>query len=249
MGVAIGDYDNDGVLDLYVTTFAEEYYPLRRGVGATGFRDVSFKSGTAPSSIPYVGWGTAFFDYDNDGLQDLIAVNGHVYPQLDQAKLGASAPYRQRKLLYRNLGNGSFEEVAARYGEVLTEPRVQRGLAIGDFDNDGRLDVVINDLDGAPQLLHNELQGAGNWLLVKLRGRGKNKDAIGALVRLTSSGATQTRLVRSGTSYLSQDDMRQHFGLGKAVQADSLEVTWPDGTKTRQENVRANQILEIREPD
>jgi hypothetical protein len=249
MGVAVGDYDNDGILDLYVTTFAEEYYPLRRGEGASGFTDVSFKSGTAASSLPYVGWGTAFFDYDNDGLLDIIAVNGHVYPQLDQARLGASAPYRQRKLLYHNLGNGSFEEVAAQYGPVLMEPRVQRGLAVGDLDNDGRLDVVINDLDRAPQVLHNELEGAGNWMLLKLRGRGKNTDAIGALVRLKTGKVTQTRLVRSGTGYLSQDDMRPHFGLGKATQADSIEILWPDGTTTRRESVKANQLLEIRQPE
>ena len=148
-------------------------------------------------------------------------VNGHVYPQLDQARLGASAGYRQRKLLYHNRGDGTFEEVAAQYGPVLTEERVSRGLAMGDLDNDGRLDVVINDLDGSPQVLHNELAGAGNWLLVKLKGKGKNTERHRRGGATCKAGTLRLmRLVQSGTSYISQDDMRQHFGLGQAPQAD-----------------------------
>src|SRR5207344_3437940 len=181
---------------------------------------------TAAVSIPFVGWGAAFLDYDNDGLLDLVVVNGHVYPQLDQARLGASAGYRQRKLLYRNRGDGTFDDVSREFGPVLTEDRVSRGLAVGDLDNDGRLDVVINDLDGSPQLLHNELAGAGHWLLLKLKGKGENTDAIGAVVRVKAGALNMTRLVRSGTSYLSQDDMRPHLGLGPAMQADVVEVTW-----------------------
>jgi enediyne biosynthesis protein E4 len=243
MGVAVGDYNTDGRLDLYVTTFAEEYYPLRRNDGAMGFTDVSFKSGVAPASMPYVGWGTAFLDYDNDGLPDIIAVNGHVYPQLDKARLGASAGYRQRKLLYHNKGDGSFEEVAARYGPVFTDERVSRGLAVGDLDDDGRMDVVINDLDGAPQVLRNELAGSGHWLKVKLKGSGKNTSALGTVVTVRAGGRSQTQNLRSGTSYLSQDDRRLHFGLGGALQADSVEVRWPDGTTARRENVKADQLL------
>jgi hypothetical protein len=246
MGVAVGDYDNVGRLSLFVTNFAEEYNALYHNDG-DHFTDVSFRSKTAPSSLPYVGWGTAFFDYDNDGLLDLIAVNGHVYPQLDKSRSGAAAGYRQRKLLYHNRGDGTFEEVAARFGPVLMEERVSRGLAMGDLDNDGRLDLVVNDLDGSPQVLHNELEPVGNWLLVKLKGKGRNTDAIGAVVTLRAGTRTQTRLVQSGTSYLSQDDMRQHFGLGPLKQADSIEVLWPDGTTTKLENVKANQIVEIRQ--
>ncbi len=246
MGVAVGDYDNSGRLSVFKTNFAEEYNSLFHNDG-DHFTDVSFRSKTAASSIPFVGWGTAFFDYDNDGLLDLIAVNGHVYPQMDQARRGASAGYRQRKLLYHNRGDGTFDEVAAQFGSVLTEPRVSRGLAVGDLDNDGRLDLVVNDLDGRPQVLHNELADAGHWLLVKLVGKDGNTDAIGAVVRVKAGKLGLMRLVQSGTSYLSQDDMRRHFGLGRETQADSLEVLWPDGTTTKLANVKADQVVEIKQ--
>jgi len=246
MGVALGAYDNSGRLSLFVTNFAEEYNALYRNDGGR-FTDASFSSKTASSSLPYVGWGTEFFDYDNDGLLDLIAVNGHVYPQLDTIRLGAAAGYKQRKLLYHNRGDGTFDEVAAQFGPVLTEERVSRGLAVGDLDNDGRIDVVINDLDGSPQLLRNELAGVGHWLLVSLEGRGPNTNAVGAVVTLRSGPVSQTRIVQSGTSYLSQSDMRPHFGLGQAARADSLDVRWPDGTRTSMENVAADRVVRIRQ--
>jgi enediyne biosynthesis protein E4 len=247
MGIAVGDYDGSGRQSLFVTNFAEEYNALYRNDGDY-FTDASFRSKSAPPSLPYVGWGTAFFDFDNDGWLDLIVANGHVYPQLDNAKLGASAPYRQRRLLYRNLGGGVFEEIAERHGEALTEPRVGRGLAVGDLDDDGRLDVVINDLDGAPQVLRNELAGGGHWLLVELVGRAPNTSAIGATVELTAGGRTQVRTVRSGTSYLSQDDLRQHFGLGAAGKAERVRVVWPDGSATEIADVAADRKLVIEEP-
>jgi hypothetical protein len=244
MGVAVGDYDNSGRFSLFVTNFSEEYNNLYRNSG-TYFTDLAFRSKTAPPSLPLVGWGTAFFDYDNDTWLDVIAVNGHVYPQLDKARLGASAGYRQRRLLFHNRGDGTFEDVAASFGAVLTEERVSRGLAIGDLDNDGRADVVINDLDGSPQLLHNELPSTGNWLRVSLKGKAPNTNAIGAVVVARSGRTTQRRLVQSGTSYISQDDMRPLFGLGSAAQVDSLEVKWPDGTTTAMERVNANRQVEI----
>jgi enediyne biosynthesis protein E4 len=247
MGVALGDYDNSGRQHIYVTNFAEEYNALYHDDGDR-FSDVSFRSKTAASSLPYVKWGTAFFDYDNDGLLDLISVNGHVYPQLDKSRLGASAGYKQRKLLYHNRGDGTFDEVGPRYGTVFTEERASRGLAMGDIDNDGRLDLVVNDLDGRPQLLRNELEDRGRWLLVRLRGKGKNRDAIGAVVTARTGKVSQMRNVRSGTSYISQDDMRLHFGLGRASMVDLLEVLWPDGKTTKLENVKADQVLEVQEP-
>ncbi len=246
MGVAVGDYTNSGRLSLFVTNFAEEYAALYRNDG-DHFTDVSFRSKTAGPGLPYVKWGTSFFDYDNDGLLDIVVVNGHVYPQIDQMPMGASARYRQRKLLYHNRGDGTFDEVAAQLGSAMTEERVGRGLAVGDLDNDGRLDIVVNDIDRSAQVLHNELPNVGNWLLVKLKGRGKNTDAIGAVVTLKAGPLRLMRFVRSGSSYISQEDMRLHFGLGAAEQADSLAVRWPDDTVTTMENVRANQILAIQQ--
>jgi hypothetical protein len=247
MGVAVGDYDNSGRLSLFVTNFSEEYNALYHNEG-TYFTDRSFRSKTAAVSLPYVGWGAELFDYDNDGLLDIVVANGHVYPQLDQARLGASAPYRQRRLLYHNNGDGTFEEVAAKYGDVLMEPRVSRGLAMTDFDDDGRVDLVFNDLDGSPQLLLNVLEPVGHWLWVKLEGKGLNRSAIGAVVSVKAGKLAMQRLVRSGSSYISQDDKRQHFGLGPNTKADSVEVLWADQTKTRLENVAADQVLKIKQP-
>ena len=244
MGVAVADYDNTGRFGILVTNFSEEYNALHRNEGPH-FSDVSFKSKIAAISLPFVGWGTAFFDYDNDTLLDLIVVNGHVYPQLDKVKLGASAGYRQRKLLHHNRGDGTFEEVAAKFGQTLMEERVTRGLAVGDLDDDGRLDIVTNDLDGAPQIIRNEIADAGNWLVVRLKGRGLNTGAIGAVVTARAGSVVQKRLVQSGSSYISQEDKRLHFGLGKAGQVDSIEVLWPDGTKTTMKDVKVNQQIEI----
>ena len=247
MGVALGDYNRSGRFSLFVTNFAEEYNALYRHDGAH-FTDVSFRSRTAASSLPFVGWGTSFFDYDNDGWLDLIVVNGHVYPQLDKARLGASAGYRQRALFYRNRGDGTFEEIAKALGGPLALERVSRGSAVGDLDNDGRLDVVVNDLDGSPQVLRNELPKTGNWLIVKLRGAGANTNAVGAVITARAGDVSHLRLVQSGTSYISQDDMRVHVGLGTAEKADVVEVRWPDGTITKRDNVKSNQVIEIAQP-
>jgi len=160
----------------------------------------------------------------------------------------ARPPDRQRKLLYHNRGDGTFDEVAVQFGRVMMDEHVGRGLAAGDLDNDGRLDLVINNLDGAPEVLHNELADRGNWLLVKLTGSGRNTDAIGALVTARAGALTQVRLVQSGTSYISQNDMRLHFGLGAAAEVDALEVRWPDGKTSKMANVKTNQIVKIQQP-
>lgn len=244
MGIGIGDYKNEGRFSILVTNFSEEYNAFFRN-NEDYFTDESFRSKTAPPSLPYVSWGTNFFDYDNDGWQDFIVVSGHVYPQLETAAVGASAPYRQRKTFYRNLRDGTFEEISDQMGAALTERRVNRGLAIGDLDNDGRLDVVTSDLDGPVEILHNEVPSPGNWLIVKLEGKGEMTDAIGAVVTARNGDEIRTRLIRSGSSYISQEDTRLHFGLGERTQVDKLEVRWPDGTITESDNVAANQILVI----
>ena len=247
MGVALGDYTNAGRPSLFVTNFAEEYNALFRN-DSDHFTDVSFRSKTAPASLPLVMWGTAFLDYDNDGWEDLIAVAGHVYPQMDQVKTGASAGYRQRKLLYHNNRDGTFEELSRQFGTVLTDNHVSRGLAVGDLDNDGRLDVVVSDLDAPAQVLRNELIGAGSWLIVALEGKRPNTTALGAVVTVAAGPLRMTRYLRSGTSYISQDDVRQHFGLGTLAQAELVEVRWPDQRVTRLANVPANRVLVVKQP-
>ena len=194
-----------------------------------------------------MGWGTELFDYDNDGLLDIIVANGHVYPQLDQARLGASAPYRQRRLLYHNNGDGTFEEVSAKYGDVLTEPRVSRGLAMTDLDDDGRVDLVLNDLDGVPQLLRNVLEPVGHWLSVKLEGKGQNKSAIGAVVSVKAGTLSMHRLCgaaratsRRTTSASTSASGRTQGRLGRGALAG------PD--EDALENVAADQVLKIKQP-
>jgi hypothetical protein len=167
---------------------------------------------------------------------------------MDQVKTGASAGYRQPKLLYHNNRDGTFAEVSRQYGTVFTEKRVSRGLAVGDLDNDGRVDVVVNDLDAPAQVIRNELADTGHWLVIRLQGKGGNPDALGAVVSVQAGPLRMTRYVRSGTSYISQDDVRPHFGLGAQAQAELVEVRWPDQTVTRMEKVAGDRVLTIRQP-
>ncbi|MEM9555273.1 MAG: CRTAC1 family protein [Acidobacteriota bacterium] len=271
MGVAVGDIEGDGRFGVLVTNFSEEYNAYYQAVDDY-FVDVSFRAGFGAPSLPYVGWGTAFFDLDNDADLDSVVVNGHVYPQLDQARLGASAPYRQRKLVHLGDGDGRFEEVGEALGPLFTTPRVSRGLAVGDLDNDGRLDLVINDLDGPAQVLMNRHRAPGHWLGIALEGASPNRDAIGAVVTVTtrtaepakssdtpsadappsSSAETtrrQSRLVQSGASYLSQHDLRLHFGLGDAQAVESVEVLWPDGRRTIHRDVVIDRYVTIRQDE
>ena len=249
MGIAVGDYLNEGWLGLFVTNFSEEYNALYRNREGAYFTDESFRAGLAAVSLRYVGWGTSFADVDNDGWLDLAAVNGHVYPQIDDIELEASAPYRQRRMLFmnRSMNRGmnrgrGFEEAVVK-GSPLSRETVSRGLAVGDLDNDGRLDLVINDLDGKAQLLRNETPSPGHWLLVRLEGKGEMTDAVGALITVRTGKERRIRPVRSGTSYLSQDDFRQHFGLGEAKKVDALEVLWPDGSTSKLENVGVDRLV------
>ncbi|HUG42807.1 MAG TPA: CRTAC1 family protein [Acidobacteriota bacterium] len=246
MGVAIGDYDRDGDLDIFISNFSDEYNVLYRQERSLVFTDVSFASRTAESSFPFVGWGTEFVDFNNNGWLDLFVANGHVYPQVDNVNLGTS--YAQRKLLYRNNGDGTFTEAAARHGDALMQPKVSRGAAFGDLDNDGDIDIVLNDLDGFPTILRNDGGNRKNWLRVRLEGDGPNRFGLGAWVTVQTGDFVQVAEVRSGSSYLSQNDLRQHFGLGDATMVDRVEVRWPDGKVTVRENVEINREL-IVQPD
>jgi hypothetical protein len=239
MGVTVGDYDHDGQFDIFITNFADEYNTLYRGAPRLSFTDVSYAAKLAEVALPLVGWGTKFFDYDNDGWADLFVANGHVYPQLEN--------YRQRKLLHHNNRDGTFAEVAEATGTPLAEKRVGRGVAFGDIDNDGDVDLVIGDLDGPPQLLRNDGGNANNAVLVRTIGVKANRDGIGARVKIVAGDLVQTDEVRSGGSYISQSDLRLHFGLGARTKVDLIEVRWPGGGVDKITGALANKILTVKE--
>ena len=247
MGVAIGDYDNDGRADIHITNFADDFNVLYHNHDGTSVTDVSFKSGIAQVSIPFLGWGTDFFDYDNDGWLDLLVVNGHVYPAADTMPWNTS--YAQRALLFRNLEGRRFEEIGAAAGDGLTTPRVSRGSAVGDLDNDGGIDVVINNIDGPPTVARN-IGGAdaGHWLTVRLAGDPAQKcprDAIGSVVFVTAGGIRRRGEVASGRGQMSQSDQRVHFGLGSQATVSRLEVRWANGRRVNYSVDRVDAIVTI----
>jgi hypothetical protein len=246
MGISIGDYDRDQRLDLVVTNFSDQYNTIYHKNEDGSFTDVSRASGTADVSMPYVGWGTKLFDYDNDGWLDLLVVNGHVYPQLEGAYPGAM--YKQRKLFYRNLRNGTFKEIASELGPALMERRSSRGAAFADYDEDGDIDVIVNDLDGPPMLLRNDGGNrAGHFVKLDLVTNGPNRRAVGAKVTLKAGGIIQIDEVHAGDSYLSHSDWRLHFGIGAARVVDEISVRWPSGKTSRMVKVAADKVIRIAE--
>ncbi len=237
MGVAAGDYLHTGRPSIFVTNFAEQYNTLYRNEGDWIFRDVSFTSGLAVASLPWVKWGTAFFDLENEGWLDLIAVSGHVYPQADSLPTGAK--YKEPGILSLNQRDGTFCDASKQAGEALQQNHVLRGLAVGDVFNDGKVDVVTEDLDGPPLILRNHGLPGNHWISFELQGTKSNRLAIGARVKITANKMTQTDEVRSGGSYLSQSDLRLHFGLGSATKIDGVEIRWPSGAV---ESIPAKQL-------
>jgi enediyne biosynthesis protein E4 len=251
MGVGVGDFDNDGRLDLVKTNFAGDYPNLYRNTGDGIFEDVVLRAGLAVNP-QYVGWGVAFADVDNDGLTDILQVNGHVYPELDTGPRKTQESYRNPRLIYRNLGDGRFEDVSAQGGPALADRKSSRGAAFGDFDNDGDIDVLVMNMGETPSLLRNELPasigpgrsgGSGHWIQLKLEGAKSNRSAIGALVRIEAAGQIQTKPVLSQSSYLSQNDLRLHFGLGRATRIDRMTVRWPSGLVEEFPGVAADAVL------
>jgi hypothetical protein len=226
MGVAIGDFDNDGHLDLLKTNFAGDYPNLYRNLGGGIFEDVVMKAGLAINP-KYVAWGVGFVDLDNDGWKDIFQVNGHVYPELDRG--AGEEKYRNPRLVYRNLGGGKFEEVSAMAGPGVAERKSSRGAAFGDFDNDGAMDVAIMNMGEPPSLLRNGLRSDNHWIKVKLEGTVSNRSAIGATVTVEAGGRKQIDAVVSQSSYISHNDARLHFGLGRADRVDKFTVRWPNG--------------------
>ena len=242
MGADFGDYDNDGRLDLVVTNFQGQTNTLYHNEGNGLFSDVSYASKIGTMSLPYLAWGVSFCDYDSDGYQDLFIANGHL-----DANVQAFDPtgfYEQPNLLFRNNRDGTFDEVGVDSGSGMRLEKVSRGFAYADYDNDGDLDLLVTNLKGTPDLLENR-DGQNAWLTLKLVGTRSNRDAIGARVKVTTGDLTQIREVRSGSSYLSQSDMRLHFGLGKQHQVNRLEIRWPSGLQEQLEGVKANQILTL----
>ena len=245
MGLAVGDYLHNGRPSLFATNFSDEYCNLYRNDGNWSFTDVSYKSGVALPSLSYVKWGTAFFDADNDGWLDLIVVGGHVYPQVDQ--LPAGARYKEPKVLELNQKDGTFCDASDQAGPALRLPRVSRGLAVGDLFNDGNVDVLVEDLTGEPMLLRNAGVPGRHWVSFELQGTKSNRLAIGARLKLVAGGMTQTEEIRSGGSYLSQSDLRVHFGLNAASRIDSVEIHWPSGKIETLKNLDADKFYSVLE--
>ncbi|HMD44473.1 MAG TPA: CRTAC1 family protein [Candidatus Acidoferrum sp.] len=250
MGVSAGDYDLDGNLDIVKTNFAGDTPSLYHNLGGWTFEDATFEAGLGKHT-QYLGWGVGFFDFDNDGWPDILICNGHVYPEVEQ--LRTEAGYPQRKLLYRNLRNKKFEDVSEIAGPGISVPSPSRGCAFGDFDNDGDVDFVVNCVNESPQLIRSDTSLNHNWIKVRTIGTKSNRSGIGArlkcVTQVTGEAKPHSQIdeVRSGGGYFSQNDLRIHFGLGRAVKVDLLEIRWPSGTVETFKDVMANQLIYVKE--
>ena len=242
MGIAIGDCDNDGRLDVLKTHFAEDTAALYRNMGHLNFEDVTLRSGLGVETR-YVSWGNGIADLDNDGLPDLFWVTGSTFPEVEHKH--PEFPHKSPRVLFRNLGGGKFEELLEG-GPAIAEPHASRGVAFGDFDNDGDLDILIMNMNEPPSLLRNDVTGRGHWLKVKLVGTKSNVSAIGAVVTAVYGGRKQVQAVLASSGYLSCNDRRLHFGLGAAMAAD-LEIAWPNGAREQMKGLPADQFVTVKE--
>ncbi len=244
MGVGIGDYNRDGWMDVFKTNFAGDTSSLYTNSGKGYFDDSTFGSGIG-TTTRWLGWGCGFIDLDNDGWLDLFLANGHVYPEVNQIK--TEAGYKQRKVVYRNLENGRFAEITEQLGPPATTPKASRGCAFGDFNNDGNVDVVVNNVHDTPDLFRLDPRNGNHWITLRLVGRVSNRSAIGSRIRAVTGATSQYEEVRGGGSYASQNDLRVHFGLGPAVILDRLEVRWPNGLEEQWSNLPVDRLLTITE--
>jgi len=250
MGVSAADYDLDGNLDIVKTNFAGDTPSLYHNQGGATFEDATFPAGLGKHT-QYLGWGCGFFDFDNDGWPDILICNGHVYPEVEQ--LRTEAGYAQRKLLYRNLRNGRFEDISLNAGPGISDPSASRGTAFGDFDNDGVIDIVVNCINDSPQLIRCDSKLQHNWIKVRTIGTKSNRSGIGARLRCVaqipgeSKPHQQIDEVRSGGGYFAQNDLRVHFGVGKAAKIDLLEIRWPSGTVDTLKDLQPNQLIYVKE--
>ena len=245
MGVAVGDYLNTGKMSIAVSHFSEEYAALYRNDGNLSFTDVSHLSGIVQPSVPYVGWGDAFVDLNNSGWLDLVLVNGHVYPQVDDIKAGIA--YREPRLVYINQHNGTFREMGAATGTSVRIPQVSRGLAVGDLFHRGVMDLVIENLVGGPMILEAKPNPSNHWVSFALEGAPKNRLALNVRIRITTGKLQQLQEIRSGGSYLSQSDLHLHFGLGKARIIDKVEVFWPNGSTQTFTNLQPDRFYSLKQ--
>jgi len=243
MGLGIGDFDTDGYLDIFKTHFRDDTPALYRNNGKGSFRDVTLRAGLGVETH-FVAWGAGIVDLDNDGLPDLFFATGMVYPEVEQTL--PEVPYKTPSVVYRNLGGGKFEELLDEAGPGVAEAHSSRGVAFGDFDNDGDIDILIMNMNEPPSLLRNDMRGANHWLKVLLVGTTSNRSAIGAQVVAVYGGRRQAQAVLAQSSYLSVNDRRLHFGLGAEMSA-SIEIRWPNGGSEKVADVAADQLVVIKE--
>lgn len=247
MGADTIDYDGDGAFDIYSTNFSDDYNVLYRNTGKSYFLDATFTAKIAQTTFRYLGFGTLFGDFDNDGLPDIFVANGHIYPEVERFKLGSD--YRQANQLFKNLGDGTFREMGPSLGPGLAIIKSSRGAAFLDWDRDGDLDIAISNLDDPVDLLRNDLPAGSNYLQIVLRGRRSNRDGIGARARVVCGKARQLQELHSSASYLSSNERMFHFGLGPSPSVDTLEISWPSGKIQKFENISANRRILIDEKE